>query len=391
MGGVNTPRDALIQAARTRARHAVEAGPRSTPPDGVPRRRRLVLGDPQAPCDKVLRILEHHGLLGEDGGLRPDVQLISVGDHFDWGPPSERDAAAESALALVAWLASHPADQVIMLLGNHDLGRVGELAGFDDARFAAAQAEADRIYQHGVTDEAGERAFLERWPQVPTAELVARDFGNFRQAQRDWVEHLLRVRRFRAAHVAGTGLLVLHAGVTHEDLEVTGLAREHHADAHAVAQALNTVVDERVAGWTGGRLELPGLHHPGDAASGEGTGIFYQRPSLKPEDAERTRQTPRRRFDPRRIPSGLTQVLGHTRDKRIRELMGVTSGAARDGVVRHLVTDGARVTCAHGAPPPTGAAEAVLVFVDGGMSHCPVEDYELFDLDTRAAVRAAAR
>ncbi|WP_338863188.1 metallophosphoesterase [Myxococcus stipitatus] len=386
---MNPPRDARIQAALTRARHAVEAGPRSTPPDGVPRRRRLVLGDPQAPFDKVLRILEHQGLLGEDGWLKPDVQLVSVGDHFDWGPPSERDAASRSALELVAWFAAHPADQVLLLLGNHDLARVGEMAGFDDARFAMAQAEADRVYQHGVTDEAGERAFLERWPQVPTAELVARDFGNFRQVQRDWVEHLLRVRRFRAAYAAGPALLVLHAGVTDEDLAVTGLARERSADAHAVAQALNSAVDEQVAGWRGGRLEIPGLHQPGDAAHGEGTGIFYHRPSVKPEDAERTRRTPRRRFDPRRLPAGLTQVLGHTRDKRIRELMGVTSGSARDGVVRHLVTDGARVECAHGAPPPTSAAEAVLVFVDGGMSHCPVEDYELFDLDTRAAVRAA--
>ncbi|NVJ19889.1 metallophosphoesterase [Myxococcus sp. AM011] len=388
---MNDSPDARLQAAHARARQAVEAGPRSAPADGVPRGRRLALGDPQADFDKVLAILDHHGLLGADGWLKPDVQLVSVGDHFDWGRPEERMHAANSALALVAWLAAHPADQVVLILGNHDLGRVGELADFDNARFATAQAEADRVYQKGQTDEAGERAFLERWPNVPTAELVARDFGNFQQAQRAWVEHLLRVRRFRTAHAAGPGLLVLHAGVTHEDLDVTGLPRERRADADAVAHALNATMDAAVEAWTRGRLEVPGLHQPGDAARGEGTGIFYQRPSTKPEDAERTRQTPRRRFDPRRLPPGLTQVVGHTRDKRIRELMGVTSGAALDGVVRHLVTDGARADCAHGAPPATGAAEAVLVFVDGGMSHCPVDAYELFDLDQRAAVRATAR
>ncbi len=348
------------------------------------------MGDPQADLGRVLAILAHQDVLGDDGGLRPDVQLVSVGDHFDWGKPQERDAAATSALALVAWLASHPADQAVMLLGNHDLGRVGELAGFTDATFAAAQAEADRAYVGGDTDEAAERAFLARWPQVPTAELVARDFGNFREAQRTWVEFLLRARRFRTAYAAGPGLLVLHAGVTQEDLDVTGLPAARRADAGAVADALNAAVDGAVVAWTAGPLVVPGLHRPGDAAGGEGLGIFYQRPSLKPQDAERVRGTPRRRFDPRRLPAGLTQVVGHTRDKRSRELLGVSTAEARDGVVRHLVTNGVRVDYAHGAPPPVGPGEAVLVFTDGGMRECPPENFELFDLDTRAAAHAVA-
>jgi hypothetical protein len=118
-------------------------------------------------------------------------------------------------------------------------------------------------------------------------------------------------------------------------------------------------------------------------------GIFYHRPSLLAEDAGRVRGTPRRRFDPRRLPAGLTQVVGHTRDKRTRELLGLPAEGARDGVVRHLVTDGARVDYAHGAPRPPGPGEAVLVFTDGGMRECPPGDFELFDLDTRAGVRAA--
>jgi hypothetical protein len=349
------------------------------------------MGDPQADLDRVLAILAHQGLLGADGWLRPDVQLVSVGDHFDWGRPHEREAVAASGLALVAWLAAHPADQAVLLLGNHDLGRVGELAGFTDTTFTAAQVEADRVYRGGDTDEAAERAFLARWPQVPTAEVVARDFGNFREAQRAWVEHLLRVRRFRAAHAAGPGLLVLHAGVTHEDLDVTGLPPERRADAGAVAEALNAAVDAAVAAWTDGPLVVPELHRPGDAAHGEGVGIFYQRPSLQPEDAARTRERPGRRFDPRRLPAGLTQVVGHTRDKRIRELLGLGPAGARDGVVRHLVTDGARVDYAHGAPPPPRPDAAVLVFTDGGMRECPPGDYELFDLDSRAAARGASR
>ncbi|QSQ22286.1 metallophosphoesterase [Pyxidicoccus parkwayensis] len=379
--------DARIQAALARASEAVAKGPHSTPADGRPRKRRLVMGDPQADVGRVLAILAHHDALGDDGWLRPDVRLVSVGDHFDWGKPHERESGALSALSLVAWLAAHPADQVVMILGNHDLGRVGELEGFTDATFAQAQAEADRAYQGGHTDEAVEREFLARWPRVPTAELVARDFGNFREVQRTWVEHLLRTRRFRTAYAAGPGLLVLHAGVTNEDLDVAGLERARRADAGAVADALNATVDAAVDAWTRGPLVVPGLHRPGDAASGEGVGIFYHRPSLKPEDAGRVRETPRRRFDPRRLPAGLTQVVGHTRDKRNRELLGFSTAEARDGVVRHLVTDGARVHYAHGAPPPPRPEEAVLVFTDGGMRECPVEQYELFDLDTRAAAR----
>ncbi|MCP3139838.1 metallophosphoesterase family protein [Pyxidicoccus xibeiensis] len=379
--------DALIQAAVARAHEAVAKGPHSTPADGRPRRRRLAIGDPQADLERVLAILAHHGLLGDAGWLRRDVQLVSVGDHFDWGRPHERDAVAASGLALVAWLAAHPADQAVLLLGNHDLGRVGELAGFTDATFAEAQAEADRAYRGGDTDEAAERSFLARWPQVPAAELVARDFGNFREVQRAWVEHLLRVRRFRAAYAAGPGLMVLHAGVTHEDLDVTGLPAERRADAAAVAEAVNGAVDAAVRAWVGGPLAVPGLHRPGDAAGGEGLGIFYHRPSLHPEDAERVRETPRRRFDPRRLPAGLTQVVGHTRDKKTRELLGLSTAEARDGVVRHLVTDGVRVDYAHGAPARSGPDEAVVVFTDGGMRECPPGEFELFDLDARAAAR----
>jgi hypothetical protein len=346
----------------------------------------VAIGDPQANLSRFLAILDHHGLLTEHGWLRPDVQLVSVGDHFDWGKAHEREEVARSAVQLIAWLAAHPADQAVILTGNHDLGRVGELADFTDATFAEAQVEADRIYDGDDTDEVQERAFLGRFPQVPTAELVSRDFSTFREDQRAWVTHLLREHRLRVAYAAGPDLLVLHAGVTREDLEVAGVDEEHHSDAHRVADALNQAFDAAVDAWKGGRLIIPRLHHPGSADSGEGRGIFYHRPSLIPEEAERTRVTPRRRFDPRRLPVGLTQVVGHTRDKRSRELLR-QPGEVRDGVLRHFTTDGVRVAYAHGTPQGSHPREAVLIFTDGGMSESPVEAYELLDLDSRAAAR----
>ncbi|MET0405879.1 MAG: metallophosphoesterase, partial [Cystobacter sp.] len=358
-----------------------------TPPDGRSRQRHLAIGDPQADITRFLAVLDRHGLLGEDGRLRPDVQLVSVGDHFDWGKAHERDAVATSALQLLAWMALHPADQAVLLLGNHDLGRVGELAHFTDARFAAAQVEADRIYQGGDVDEAGERDFLARHPEIPNVELVARDFGTFREEQRQWVTHLLRTRRFRVAHVASERMIVLHAGVTREDLNAVGLPESRHAHAPSVEEALNGALDAAVDAWTQGPFHIPELYRPGDAAYGEGRGIFYQRPSLSPEDVHHRDATPRRRFDPRRLPLGLTQVVGHTRDKRCRELLTLPLGTTHDGVLRHLVTDGTTVHYQLGEPRDGGPDQAVLLFTDGGMRESPLESFQMLDLDTRAPAR----
>ncbi|QRK10165.1 metallophosphoesterase [Archangium violaceum] len=381
---MSTPR---IEAALARATEAAHRGPHSAPPDGHPRPRHLAIGDPQADITRFLAVLDRHGLLGADGWLRPEVQLVSVGDHFDWGKAHEREEMATSALRLVAWMAAHPADQAVLLLGNHDLGRVGELAGFTDARFAAAQARADLLYRGDDTDEASEREFLSHYPEVPNVELVARDFGNFREIQRDWVAWLLRAGRFRVAHAAAEHLLVLHAGVTREDLHLVGVPESLQAHAPTVADTLNRALDEAVADWKQGPFSIPGLHHPGSAAYGEGRGIFYQRASLLPEDAPWRAATPRRRFDPYRLPPGLVQVVGHTRDKRSRELLMLPLEETRDGVLRHLVTDGTTLHYRHGPPPPTGPGEAVLVFTDGGMRESPLERFELFDLDAREPAR----
>ena len=101
------------------------------------------MGDPQAPFEKVLAILDRHELLDANGLLRGDVQLVSMGDHFDWGLREERATAGRDALLLLGWFCAHTPEQVITLVGNHDLARLGELAGFDDRTFQSAQAEAE--------------------------------------------------------------------------------------------------------------------------------------------------------------------------------------------------------------------------------------------------------
>src|SRR5262249_21130022 len=125
--------DAAIRAALARAAEdAAEARPPL--PVGAAElrpRRRLAIGDPPAPVEKFFAILDRRSLLVESGPragrLAEDVALVSMGDHFDWGPPESRAAATAGGLALLAWLAAHPAEQTAIVVGNHDLARVGEL------------------------------------------------------------------------------------------------------------------------------------------------------------------------------------------------------------------------------------------------------------------------
>ena len=88
--------------------------------------RTFVMGDPQVPFRQLQQVLEHHQLLNQAGNIADDVHLISVGDHFDYGMESTREAAAEG-LAILRWLTAQPRSRCTVLLGNHDTVRVMEL------------------------------------------------------------------------------------------------------------------------------------------------------------------------------------------------------------------------------------------------------------------------
>lgn len=348
-------------------------------------RRIVAMGDPQAPFATVLAILARHGLLGADGRLRANVQLVSMGDHFDWGPPERRAEATADALALLRWLAAHPPEQVVLLAGNHDLARVGELAPFSsDEAFAAARAHADVVYRRGAVDEAGQQAFLARVPHVPDAEALARDFSCYSVEQQHLVAELLRAGRFRLAF-AHAGLLLVHAGVTRDDLAALGVAP---TTAEAAAAALNAFLEARVAAWAGGPLDLAPLHQPGAAATGVARGILFHRPAHPSGEPHAFAGPPRRRFDPRHLPAEFPQAIGHIRDAKCRTLLGPWCDAAEphDGPVRSLRLDGPAPTYQRGAAP-----DARLYFLDGGMLHAPVEDYELFDLTARAPLQPTSK
>jgi hypothetical protein len=377
---VSPPRRAVAERL---AREAAAGAPRSAPPDGRARAAWWALGDPQAPLSTVFAVLELHGLLADDGRLVPEVGLVSIGDHFDHGPAESVQQAAADGLAFLAWLALHPADQVTILAGNHDLARVGELVAFDDARFAEARAEARLAYRDGAADAALEQAWLARFPELPSAEVAARDFSAFARAQTHWVEALLRVGRLRLAAARGRVLLT-HAGVTVDDLALAADTATTAWSAVGAAAALNAALARALGVWAPATpLELPGLHTPGSAARGEGGGILFHRAAAKGPQAAFAGPL-RRRFDPRRLPAGMTQVIGHVRDKKSRELLApwVEGPPAGDGPPRHLVTDGEQVRYRTGLPERLAveAPEALLIFIDGGLGSAAPERYQLLPL-----------
>lgn len=378
-------RDRVAVAEALAREAAQEPVYRGAPRGSIGRSRLLAIGDAQAPLSKFFEILDRHSALGSDGRLREDVHLVSIGDHFDWGTRAGRDQAATDGLALLAWLSSHASDQTTLILGNHDLARVGELAAFDDATFREAQVAADAFAQQG------EAAFLARFPALPTAEAAARDLATFREPQRTLVASLLRARRFSAGAATGADLLLCHAGITVDDLDHVGIKPAERANAPRVAAALNAALDHAVTDWTDGEaLAIPYLHQPGHSKTGEGRGIFVHRPSL-PDGAGSTpadfEGPPRRRFLPESLPLGLTQAIGHIRDAKCRKLLRPhdPDEPLVDGPLRHLRVRDGEVRYARGLPDAAAPHAATLLFLDGGMFWADAAAYELFDLATRRA------
>lgn len=342
-------------------------------PSRRPRARWVAMGDPQASLEQVMGVLDAHHLLGADGMLLPTVGLVSLGDHFDWGTAADAERAAADGVALFSWLLAHAPDHVCLIAGNHDLGRVGELASFDDATFAAVRARARVAYD--AKDAELEQALLRDYPALPTSELAARDFAAFCMKQKQLVEQALFAGRLVAAKAWGDRVLLLHAGITRDELDVLGVGDEDRASAPEIAAALNAALhDVR----TRRPLRLPGLHEPGSAAHGEGGGMFYHRPTSGFVPGGPTR----RRFDPRTVPAGLTQVIGHIGDEQCRKLMpDWTSGEPASGKLRTLIVE-ERPSYRAGVHE----GDTRILFTDGGMSRVPTGSYELLDLDRMIAL-----
>ncbi len=392
-------------AAMARARELVSKpyrGGRAAPPRAPARVR--VVGDPQASLERFLDVLAAHDLLSVEGWLADDVQLVSMGDHFDYRVHDDSDPSHDGT-AILRWLAEHHPSQVLLLLGNHDAARVMELITLSDARFAEAHAVASRLapLERSAPDE-----YARRWrdevgpafPEMPTPGLIARDYASYDERQRELVMALLVGRRFR---LAATGrlpdnrtALLTHAGVTEREVAALGVGTGPvELAAAALDRHLAGAVDARRAAWAAGTmapLELAPLHVAG-AQPHEGGGLLYHRPSnpdraATPEDpVDRAWESDprRRRFHPRELPPGLVQIVGHTNHKKcLKELRGwiaPDAAAMTHGGLRTLIVQGDDVTYrggVHGAARGT----AVMLMIDAEMNEPdkPGEEVALLDL-----------
>lgn len=368
--------------------------------------RTVALGDPQASAQRVFEVLDHHRLLDDDGQLRDEVQLISIGDHFDYGTRAQGTTAEAQVdgRRVLTWLAAHPPEQVVILAGNHDMARVMELAGATDARFAAGAELAGEVLARKSHDPAGHAARLAAYtaafPELPTPGVVHRDFSAYTEGQRELVGGLLLAGRLRLAATAALGdrrLLLTHAGVTARELGLLGLdgARSAEVIADALERHLDAAVEVVRPSWTAGDwvpLSLAPLHVPGaigrDGGLAEGGGLLYHRPADPDRPgADRSweqEQVRPRRYHPRSLPAGVRQVAGHTGHPkcvadlvrwRDPDLIEVPAG------LRTLWVRSDQVRYELGAHAPDGDDDAVLYLIDPSMyraaSAASVEVFEL--------------
>lgn len=368
-----------LRAAEDRADEAAAARVSAPEIDGTPARV-VAIGDPQASTRTFFAVLRRANLLAESGWLRSDVRLVSIGDHFDFGAFDIRARSARSGLCILSWLAAHSPRHVTLIAGNHDLARVAELVSIDDAGFERAAREADALYR-GNAGRRLEAEFLSRYPEFPSIEMVARDVSSFSVAQRELVVRLLREHRFRLAH-SEAGVLSCHAGATRDDLDRARIPSRSHDDPDAIAAALNRLFDAAIDAWDETQpFEIPGWFAAGSAKTGEADGFLYHRPAQFDGTAAH------RRYDPRRLPLGLVQAVGHVRDPKCRALLGswVRDAPGPEGSLRHLHTDGVNVSYARTTGDAT-PSDARLVFIDGGMHAVDPNHYELLDLGSQRAL-----
>jgi hypothetical protein len=384
-----------VAAAIDRAR-ALRGGGDARAPAPADARRVVAIGDPQTSAERFFGALAAHDLLDAGGWLRPDARLISMGDHFDYHVP-ERDRARVEGVLILGWLAAHDRDHAPILFGNHDAARVMELVSVDDARFALAAERARELLAASRSARPElDAKFRRDFPDIATPGYAARDYNAFTVEQRHLVQRLLLDRRYDLALARsaadGTPLLLTHAGVVMTQLVQLGLRDERSPTT--IASALNARLAAAVAeiadAWRTREptpLSLEPLHVQG-AHGQEGGGLLYQRPS----DPERPGADPRwelaprspRRFDPRELPRGLVQVVGHTGHRKAWKELPRWRAHDLDedpGGVRTLrVTTAGSITYQRGIHRGD-PDDAIVWMIDPEMHYVPAaEDVAVLDL-----------
>jgi hypothetical protein len=290
---------------------------------------------------------------------------------------------------------------VVLLLGNHDASRVMEMARLTDEQFETARKLARSI--DDTEKREGEAAaakrtrdeYVAQFPELPPPGVLGRDYASFTTEQRALVQQLLLAGRFHLARTAelpdGREALLTHAGVTTREL---GLIGSEDADPHAIAAALEAQLEAAVdavrADWQAGTnvpLSLEPLHITGGNGE-EGGGLLYHRPSNPDHDgtdkAWSLSPMRPRRFDPRTLPLGVTQIAGHSgHAKCVHELgpwVAESAKARKHGGIRTLRVQGEHVVYDMGIAPRADDEVADLILVDGELRRVPATEVALLPL-----------
>lgn len=342
-----------------------------------------VLGDPQAPFAAVMKLLASYDAIAADGRLRSDVELISIGDHFDYDLTAPEVSRAEG-LAVLRWLVAHPPGQVRLVVGNHDAARVVELALVDDREFAEARALAwsieatKRAEGRAAANARAAAEFAPRFPSISTYGLVARDYASFSVEQRSLVVELVLAGRFHLGLTGalrdGRDVLITHAAVTEREVDRLGVAAQPAPIAAALERLLGDSIAARRDDWQRGTITPLSLEPVSQAGAPgeEAGGLLAHRPANpdRPGSDRAWELDPvrLRRFHPRELPIGLTQVAGHTNHAMCaRELVPwVTPAAqsARYAGLRTLRASATAIIYDLGVLPPA-AGVADLILIDG--------------------------
>jgi hypothetical protein len=357
---------------------------------------RYAIGDLQCSFDKFIAVLENHKLLDGSKRLREEVELLSIGDYFDYHDKESDDLKKthSNGIRILEWLAGHESSQVTIILGNHDSARVQELISFSDEGFAEARSLA--LDWKNSQDPKTLETFFQRYPELPNPDIALRDFSSYGQAQRELVISLLLNKRLRLGHaesIQGQPVLVNHAGVTHRELKILGL--EHEREPATIAKALDKMLYARVervaAAWSRGErpaLDLAPLHVSG-VTKEEGGGLLYHRPT-NPEfytDRWAFSQSRPRRYDPACLPRGLAQVVGHTTHKKCCQEFGdwIPDGAknANACALRSMRVGSGTPDYRLQLPSSImlGENEALMIMIDAAINDAKVEEYPLLQLD----------
>jgi hypothetical protein len=366
------------------------------PSDGKTRSRWLAIGDPQTTSKRFLAVLEGHGLLDANGSLREEIGLVSIGDHFDFSSHDGKSLAdtGRDGADILRWLAEHPPDQVVILLGNHDTARVMELAFESDESFTAARELALECKAE-VPPGDKTREFVKRYPRIPTPEVAYRDNSTFAVYQRKLVQQLLLAGRVRLAclgHHDGKPVLLTHASITNEQITQLGV----EPDAAAIVEALDAHLQGAVARVRGAwerdelaALDLEPLHFAGREGR-EGGGLLYHRASQNVDPTGEDAPIARRKFHPRHLPRGLVQIQGHCGHHKCREELAEWLGpAAKErerGGLRTLSAGETSIVYDQGIAPARDE-HATVYFIDIEMNQPTVTDLPLFELESVVATR----